>query len=112
VLSILRQFTGKQECFLRFAAIPFLGTDKPILFAGALGEVMEFLKGNDYQFSPEYLWPDDRNWCLCSDYDLMFSIVGGPRELVSSILGSATLEALQVTQQTRIDSFAPMQRVP
>src|SRR5262249_16621594 len=75
VLSILRPFTGTQECFLRFASVPFVGTDKPLLFTGALEDVTQFLKENNYQFSPEYLWPSDRNWCLCSDYDLAFSIV-------------------------------------
>ena len=72
VLSLLRPFAREQECFLRFASIPFLGTDKPIRFAGALDEVIDFLKENKYQLSPEYLWPADRGWCVCSDYDLTF----------------------------------------
>ena len=96
VLSLLRPFAREQECFLRFASIPFLGTDKPIRFAGALDEVIDFLKENKYQLSPEYLWPADRGWCVCSDYDLTFTIVGGPQELISAILGNDTLEALQV----------------
>lgn len=113
VLSLLRPFTGEQECFLRFAAIPFVRTDRPILFAGALDGVVSFpLKENEYQFSPEYLWPSDRNWCLCSDYDLMFTIVGGPQKLISSLLDSSTLEALQANLQTRIDSRVPIPKVP
>lgn len=108
LLSLFRLFTGEQECFLRFAAIPFMGTDRPILFGGALDEVVGFLKENKYQFSPEYLWPSDRKWCLCSDYDLMFTVVGGPQKLISSVLGSTALEALQVNPQTRIDSLVPI----
>ena len=111
LLSLLSPDTGEQECFLRFAAIPFVGTDKPILFAGALDEVVTFLKESEYQFSPEYLWLSDRKWCLCSDYDLMFTVVGGPQKLISSVLGSSTLEALQVNSQTRIDSRAPMPKL-
>lgn len=112
VLSQLGPFTGEQECFLRFAAIPFIGEEKPILFAGELGDVVSFLKDNEYQFSPEYLWPSDRNWCLCSDYDLTFTVVSGPRDLISAILGSRTLEALQVAQHTRIDSLVPIPKPP
>lgn len=112
LLSLFRPFTGEQECFLRFAAIPFVGTDKPILFTGALDEVISFLKENEYQFSPEYLWPSDRKWCLCSDYDLMFTVVGGPQKLISSVLGSNVLEALQVNPQTRIDSRVPIPKLP
>lgn len=112
VLSLLRPFTGEQECFLRFAAIPFIGTARPILFAGGLDEVVSFLKEDEYQFSPEYLWPSDRNWCLCSDYDLMFAVIGGRQSLISSVLGTSALEALQVNQQTSIDSRVPIPKIP
>jgi len=108
VLSLLRPFTGKQECFLRFAEIPFIGEGKPILFVGALDEIVSFLKDNEYQLSPEYLWSSGKNWCLCSDYDLNFTVVGGPQELISSVSGSSTLEVMQVNQLTRIDSYAPV----
>lgn len=112
LLSLLHLFTGKQECFLRFAPVPLVGTDRPILFTGALDEVIAFLKKNEYQFSPEYLWPSDRNWCLCTDYDLTFTVVGGPQKLISAIFGSSRLEALQVNEQTRIDSRVPIPKLP
>ena len=112
VLSLLRPFTGKQECFLRFAGISLVTKDGPILFVGVLDEVVNFLEENEYRFSPEYLWPSDRNWCLCTDYDLTFTVVGGPQKLISSVLGSSTLEALQVNQQTRIDWLAPIPKLP
>ncbi|MGA2095655.1 MAG: hypothetical protein ABSH39_05105 [Candidatus Acidiferrum sp.] len=108
LLSVLRPFTGGRDCFFRFAEIPFITTDKPILFRGVLGELPTFLADGEYQLTPEYLWPADRSWCVCSDYDLEFTIVAGPKELVSGVLNNATLEALEVTPQTRIDSYAPM----
>lgn len=112
VLTILRPFTGKQECLLRFVAIPFIGTNKPILFAGELDEIGNFLNEDEHRLSPEYLWSSDRNWCLCSDYDLTFTVVGEPQELISAILSSSTLEGLQVSQQTRIDSLVPVPKLP
>jgi hypothetical protein len=110
LLSVLRVFTGSQECFFRFAEIPFITTEKPILFRGVLDELPTFLAEGEYQFTPEYLWPADQSWCVCSDYDLTFTIVAGSKELVSCVLNDATLEALEVTPQTRIDSYAPMPR--
>jgi hypothetical protein len=108
MVSILRPFTGGQECFIRFAEIPLIGTNKPVLFAGALDQVVEFGKGNNYQFSPEYAWPTDRSWCVCSDFDFTFTFVGGPQELISAILASNEFEAFQITPQTRIDYHVPM----
>jgi hypothetical protein len=108
VISVLRAFTGSQDCFFRFAEMPFIGTDKPILFLGALDELGTFLTRGKYQFTPEYWWPADHTWCLCSDYDLMFTIVGGSKDLISAVLKNANLESLEVISQTRIDSYAPI----
>jgi hypothetical protein len=107
-LSVLRTRTVSQDCFFRFAEIPFITTDKPILFRGVLDELSTFLANGKYQCTPEYWWPADHSWCVCSDYDLTFTIVAGSKELVSDVLNHASLEALPVTPQTRIDSYAPM----
>lgn len=108
LVSVLQLFTGIGGCLFRFAEVPFLGTDKPLLFRGVLDELAAFTKSGAYQFTPEYWWPADRNWCVCSDYDLKFTVVGGPKKLISALLTSDVLECLEVTPQTRIDSFAPM----
>lgn len=108
LLSVLQPVAGSQDCFFRFSEISFIGTDKPIQFCGTLDELSTFLTTGNYQFTPEYWWPADHSWCVCSDYDLTFTIVAGSTALVSAVLNDATLEALQVTPQTRIDSYAPM----
>jgi hypothetical protein len=108
VLSVLRNFTTSQECFFRFAEIPFVGTDKPILFRGVLEGLPGFLSAGEFQFSPEYWWPADLSWCLCSEYDLEFTIGGGSKALISAVLKDVALEALEVTPRTRIDNYAPM----
>ena len=108
LISVLRVFTGSQDCFFRFAEIPFIATEKPILFRGVLDELPAFLADGEYQLTPEYLWPADQSWCVCTDYDLRFTIVAGSKELVSVVLNDAALEALEVTPQTRIDSYAPI----
>jgi hypothetical protein len=81
-----------------------------LLFAGALDEIVEFGKENNYQFSPECWWPSDRSWCLCSDLDFEFTFVGGSQGLISAILASSTLETFQITPQTRVDYLVPMPR--
>jgi hypothetical protein len=87
-----------------------IGTGKQMLFAGVLDEIVEFGKENNYQFSPEYLWPSDRRWCLCSDFNFEFTFVGCSQELISAILASSTLETFRITPQTRVDYLVPMPR--
>jgi hypothetical protein len=108
LVSVLLAFTGNQECFFRFAEIPFIGTNKQLSFHGALEEVVAFLDDGTYQFTPEYWWPANRSWCGCSDYDLMFTVVGGAEDLISRLLRNDVLECIEVTPSTRIDCYAPM----
>jgi hypothetical protein len=110
VLSVLRPFSGSQDCFFRFSPWLFTKTNKPLAFRGALDHLATFLRDEAYRFTPEYWWPANRTWCLCSDYDLTFTIVAGPKELISAVLNNATLEALEVSPQTRIDNSASIPR--
>ncbi len=106
LVSLLVPFTNSEECFFRFSDIPFFNSDEPKLFRGVLNEVCGFLEGRRFGF--EYWWPPDQSWCVCSDYDLHFSVVAGPRTLVSALLASSVLECIEITPENRIDVFAPM----
>ncbi len=106
--SVLIPFTDGSECFFRFAEIPFVGTDRPLLFQGSLASLEEFLSRGRYQYSPEYWWPADHAWCVCSDYDLGFTIVGGCSQLIDALFQSEDLEALEVSPETRVDSLVPL----
>jgi hypothetical protein len=107
LISFLKPFTDGGEWYFRFSGHAFLDTGKPLLFHGALNELEEFLKTGHYRSTPEYWWFPNESVCVCSDYDLVFTIVGGPRKLISSLLTSSVLECLEVTPQTRIDDYAP-----
>lgn len=110
VLSLLAPLTGKQDCYFRFFEYShsFLVKGKPILFCGLLDELGTFLTEEKYQCTAEYWWPADHSWCLCSEYDLMFTLVGGSKDLISAVLKNTTLETLEMTPQTRVDNCAPM----
>ena len=103
--QLLTTFTGNQACFFRLAEPPFIGADRPLVFKGKLNEACGLLREKTYI---EYWWPCDRSWCVCSDYDLKFTIVGGPRTLISGLLRHGVLECIEVTPQTRVDSLAPV----
>jgi hypothetical protein len=48
LVAVLQTFTDSGRCFFRFAETPFVGTNKPLLFHGALDELGEFMKSGDY----------------------------------------------------------------
>ncbi len=100
----LGPFTEGKECFFRFSEWALINS-QPRLFKGALNEVCGFLE--DRRLGFEYWWPRDQSWCVCSDYDLHFTIVGGPKALTAGLLASNELECIEITAKTRIDVFAP-----
>jgi len=107
LVQVLAPFTVGKECFFRLPEIPFLARDeKPtLLFQGRLEEVSQ---ESQFHFTPEYWWPSDQTWCVCSDYDLYFTIVGGSDEAITALLENPVLESIEVTQKTRIDSLIPI----
>ncbi len=107
--GILEASGSSQECLFRFSDIPFYAPanqQQPQLFRGSLGEVCDFQSQRRLSF--EYWWPHNRQWCVCSDYDLEFTVVGGSRGLLSRLLRDDVLECIEVTQATRIDQYSPM----
>jgi hypothetical protein len=110
LVSILHPFTEGRSCFFRFSDIPFIGKGKPPLFRGSVDEVSGFLKAGTYGCAFEYWWPSDHTWCVCSDFDLDVTVVGGPGKLISDLLTSDVLECIELSSRTRVDPFAPMPR--
>jgi hypothetical protein len=103
---ILETVTCARACHFRLPEIPFIGTGKSLLYKGSLDEVPEFFA--NYQYGPEYWWPKNHQWCVCSDYDLTFTIVGGSAPLISALLESEELECIEVSPMIRVDDLAPM----
>jgi hypothetical protein len=110
LVSNLRPFAEGGQCLFRFSDIPFIGKSKPPLFKGSADDVGGFLKAGTYGFGFEYWWPSDHTWCVCSDFDLEVTIVGGSGKLISTLLASSALECVEVKSRTRVDPFAPIPR--
>ncbi len=108
LVSSLSPYTGDAQCFFRFSDIPFVGKSKPPLFKGSIGGVSDFLKTGTYRYGFEYWWPSDHAWCVCADFDLDVTVVGGCKELISALLASNVLECIEVKSRTHVDPFVPM----
>ena len=106
--SALTTVTGEELCYFRLAAIPVIATNQNLLFTGTLNEVETFFANGQFQFTPEYWWPRDRSWCVCTDYDLEFTIVGGTSPLIDLLLRNDVLECIEVSSDIRVDYLTPV----
>jgi hypothetical protein len=73
------------------------------LYSGDLYELTSFLTKPHFCSTPECWWPQDRSWCVRTDWDLTFTLIGGSRTLVDTCVAHPRLECIAVQPETRID---------
>ncbi len=77
-----------------------------MFYTGRLSEASAFLQARHTVF--EYWWPPDRRWCFCWDSDVQTTIIGGPKDLISTLLASPVIECIEATPSTRVDIEVPI----
>ncbi len=65
------------------------------LFRGVLRDLPRFLAHYDVP-SPTYWWPESRAWCVATDWDSCFTVIGGSDALVSRVLAADGIEGVPV----------------
>lgn len=110
LVGLLAPFTGENECYFFFV---MMATEdyQDKLFRGRLHDLLASFPGIQPYQTPTYCWPDDQSWCLCSDYDLEFTLIGGSRALISKLLTNSFVEAIEVLESTRVDYRADQTNV-
>ena len=56
--------------------------------------------------SPEYVWPADQRWIVCTGRDLTSTYLAVPQNVAERLLTHPTLEAIEVRPETRVDDRA------
>lgn len=56
------------------------------VFRGRLSEFEKLAMEDDLRSNPTAVYPDDKSWCIVSDYDLPFTYIGGTKELIESLV--------------------------
>ena len=87
--------------FLPWAANGNAYEDEAV-YRGAVADLLEVQRGV-WQLTPEYAWPDSHVWCISTDRDSHYSLVGGSADLIRGILDHPNLESTSVDPSTRLD---------
>ncbi len=113
IVKILNPLTNEQKCYFYYY---FLKTDDwfadDLLYSGKLEDVVTLYDQNGLRGSPTYWWAEEKSWCLCTDYDLDFSLIGGNKKIIDALLSKIDLECIEVDINTRIDHRADWKNVP
>lgn len=72
------------------------------LYRGPLQSIDKSFDDSDLFHHPaNFVWPDDRSWCLGSDIDSEATYIGGSDELIDTILNNPSLDAISVVPSDR-----------
>lgn len=97
IVSVLRSFTKEDTCYFQYDILKIVNMDrhaKEYLYSGKLIDVLELTKRP--HGSPTYWWNASKTWCIYTDFDLTYSIVGGSKEIIDSFLSNPTLECFEI----------------
>ncbi len=108
--NLLAPLTHRQSCYFYYNLIATRSYERDLLYTGGLEEVALTFQLDTVSGSPSYWWPADRSWCICTDWDLTFSLIGGAHNVIATLLADPILECVTVTPMTRVDDFADLQR--
>jgi hypothetical protein len=75
----------------------------------AVEEAAQLRIGGFGRKGPEYVWPADMSWIVCTDYDLTSTYVAMSGRGPDSLLDSPNVEAVAVRLTTRVDDRADEQ---
>jgi hypothetical protein len=64
-----------------------------LLYRGPIGTAVALCRF-PFDQSPNLWWPDDRSWCVATGLDLQSTYLGGPDDLIQSVLADGRLETL------------------
>ncbi|MGM8216436.1 hypothetical protein ACLIA0_12775 [Bacillaceae bacterium W0354] len=110
LVSVLECFCIGKACFFYYEVLKLiysvgLESGEELFYKGKLEEVFSLYKMGDQMEigSPTYWWCEDKSWCIYTDYDMDFSIVGGSDEIVDALLSNNELECIEVESTTRLD---------
>jgi len=107
--SILRRHTSVDRCFFFVWILATTSWQSDLMFEGSLSDISLFPgKVDDVRLTPTNWFPKDRTWLVHTDYDLTFTLVGGPQSLIDDLIADPFLECLAVEPQTRVDYKADL----
>ena len=64
------------------------------LYSGPLEAALEWV--STYQQTPHLWWPSTHQWCVATEVDLSWSVVGGPTALIERLQQSSEVEVREV----------------
>jgi hypothetical protein len=112
LVKLLGPFVEDQLCFFNWCdeaaiGLPLFVPDNGfVVFRASLDDLMTTVNVEDSNLAvraPDLWWPPDHKWVVSSDFEhCNFTVVGGPKRLISKILADRFLDAIEVKPEQEL----------
>jgi hypothetical protein len=110
LVEILEAHTRAEQCYFYYTGVSVNYDDEhgfaPQLYRGLSRDLLAFEGMAEVNATPEYWWPEDRAWCVHTDWDSAFTLIGGPEAAVEELGRHPEIESLRVKAESRVDAEA------
>ncbi|MGB0925129.1 MAG: hypothetical protein ACPGTS_00285 [Minisyncoccia bacterium] len=96
ILNKLIEKYGDSEVNYFYALLKTKKWENEIVYRGNLTDFESLKSKGDIRDSPTAIFPDDKSWCIVTDYDLPFTYVGGSREFIKRITNSSEFDLYEL----------------
>ena len=103
VSDVLARYTSSTKWYCEYFLVATKELRSDELYVGTKFDLMSANEQTGCSAGPEYWWPEDRAWCVCTDYDLDFTIVGSSRKAAEDIANTSGIEGFEMDISDRID---------
>ncbi len=97
MIGVLNDWTSG-ECYFFYDILSLRAMEA--LYYGSLSEGFKLIQKND---APTFWWVEDRSWCVHTDTDADYCLIGGKKEMIDKLISLTGVEAFEVDRAMRID---------
>ena len=77
--------------------------ESDIIYKGLISEFDKLANDDEIKDNPTAVYPDNKEWCIVSDFDLPFTFIGGSAELIDSITNDTKYEIFQIVPKYAVN---------
>lgn len=94
--TILRTL-GDQIVEYYYCILKTRAWEKEVIIEGYLSELEKLWTKDELNDNPTAIYPHTKEWCIITDFDLPFTYVGGPKQLINSLTNKVGFDIYELS---------------
>jgi len=96
VRNAIKDTYGDVEVNYYYCLLKTRDIESEIIYKGKLSQLEQLWAKDDIRDNPTAIFPNSKEWCVVTDYDLPYTYIGGSNELIQKLLESKNLDIFSI----------------